>query len=429
MRFLDTGGDIRRGESPGQGMIMNAQVAKEIRLMLPAYLAALALAIVPVWLLPRNPWTPTVAMLYPFGLAVAVLALSSFGREFSMATFPLLLSQPVARPRIWWTKVVVLAVAMGTVLVAWWISCIAWTFAGTPPSGWEEVLILGVPVSLAVFAGGLWSTLLLRQVAAAFWFTVFVPVGIAAMIVVLGGTVPWVFGVLSLYSAGRIFSRLETLPRRAGNHVDRWHCRLARLGCSAGRLASSSCRSCRPIAALLVKELQLQQVSLLGMAALFVLHLGVVLARKATLGSLQGTARAVFDFYPFVWVFVPLLVGSLSVAEERRLGTMEAHLGLPVSSRIQFVIKFLFVLVLGGLLSSALLLAAESVATVLGAPAQIGIFEPGETPVVLFCTLLAVSLISFYASSLTRNLLQAMAVSVVLGLLTFRLCIDRPGHG
>ena len=58
-------------------MIMNAQVAKEIRLLLPAYLAALALAIVPVWLLPRNPWTPTVATLYPFGLAATVLALSS----------------------------------------------------------------------------------------------------------------------------------------------------------------------------------------------------------------------------------------------------------------------------------------------------------------------------------------------------------------
>jgi ABC-type Na+ efflux pump permease subunit len=122
-------------------------------------------------------------------------------------------------------------------------------------------------------------------------------------------------------------------------------------------------------------------------------------------------------------------IGCLSVAEERRLGTMEAHLGLPVSSRIQFAIKFLFVLVLGGFLSSTLLLAAESVATVLGAPAQIGIFEPGETPIVLFCTLLVVSLISFYASSLTRNLLQAMAVSVVLGLLTFRLCIIGPAMG
>ena len=399
---------------------MNAQITKEIRLLLPAYLAALALAVVPVWLLLRNPWTSTVVTIYPFGLAVTVLALSSFGREFSMATFPLLLAQPVARPRIWWTKVAVLSVATGTVLVAWWVSFVAWTFTGPTASSWEGILLLGIPVSLVLFAGGLWSTLLLRQVAAAFWFTVFVPVGIAAVILALGGTVPWVLGGLSLYSvagfvlAWKLFRGAQEAMWTGGTvALPGWG------SAQAGSLAAG--RSSRPIAALLTKELQLQQVGLLGMAALLILHLGVVLTRKATLGSFQGTARAVLDFYPFVWVVVPLLVGSLSVAEERRLGTMEAHLGLPVSSRIQFVIKFLFVVVLGGLLSSALLLIAESVATVLGAPAQIGIFEPGKTPAVLFCTLLAMSLISFYASSLTRNLLQAMAVSVTLSLLTFAL--------
>lgn len=399
---------------------MNAQITKEVRLLLPAYLAALALAVVPVWLLPRNPWAPTAVIVYAFGLAVTVLALSSFGREFSMATFPLLLAQPVARPRIWWTKVVVLAVAMGTVLVAACFSCMAWSFTGPGPSVWQETLMIGIPTSLVAFAGGLWSTLLLRQVTAAFWFTVFVPAGIAAVILALGGTVPWILGVLSLYSvagfvlAWKLFRGAQEAMWTGGTvALPGWG------SAQAGSLASG--RSSRPIAALLTKELQLQQVSLLGMAALLILHLGVVLTRKATQGSLEGTARAVLDFYPFVWVFVPLLVGSLSIAEERRLGTMEAHLGLPVSSRIQFMIKFAFVIVLGGLLSSVLLVVAEGLGMALGAPAQIGIFEPGKTPVVLFCTLLAVSFVSFYASSLTRNLLQAMAVSVALSLVTFTL--------
>ena len=183
----------------------------------------------------------------------------------------------------------------------------------------------------------------------------------------------------------------------------------------------ASSRSRRPFAALLVKELQLQQVSLMGMAGLLLVHLGVVMTRKVAQHSVEGMAKAVLDFYPFLWVFVPLLVGSLSVAEERRLGTMEAHLGLPVSSRIQFVIKFLFVLVLGGFVPLALLLGAEWIGTALGAPVQIGIFDSEKIPIVLASTLLALSFISFYASTLTRNLLQSLAVSVVLGCLAFAI--------
>src|SRR5438093_2329785 len=59
------------------------------------------------------------------------------------------------------------------------------------------------------------------------------------------------------------------------------------------------------------------------------------------------------------WVVVPLLAGAVSVAEERKLGTMEAQLCMPISSRLQFAIKLLFVVVLGGVLSAALAWVAE----------------------------------------------------------------------
>ena len=65
------------------------------------------------------------------------------------------------------------------------------------------------------------------------------------------------------------------------------------------------------------------------------------------------------EMFGVVWLFVPLLAGSQSVADERQLGTLDGILCLPVSRRAQFGVKLLFVLVLGGLLSAALLCALE----------------------------------------------------------------------
>ena len=75
----------------------NALVAKEIRLLLPAYVAALVLAILPVWLLPNLPYRsfttgPAFLVFCAFGFGIVMLALSSFGREFGMNTFPLMLA-------------------------------------------------------------------------------------------------------------------------------------------------------------------------------------------------------------------------------------------------------------------------------------------------------------------------------------------------
>ncbi len=406
---------------------MNAYLAKEIRLLLPAYVAALALAIVPSWLLPWNESAP-VGLPSLFFLAVTVLALSSFGREFSMATFPMLLTHPMARPRIWWTKVAVLSVAGGTVLCALCVSYgSAWIFhGGKPPSqavtsDLGKVLLSLVAASLALLTGGLWSTLLVRQVAAAFWLTLFVPAGIVMIIGTLGGTELWmIWAALSLYSvagfvlAWRLFRGAQEAMWTGGTvALSGWG------AAEAGSLPSS--RSRRPLAALFVKELQLQQVSLIGMLGLLLLHLAVIITRKVAQLSVEGMAKMLLDFYPFIWLFVPLVVGGLSIAEERRMGTMEAHLGLPVSGRIQFVVKFLFVLVLGGFVPWALLLGAEWVGTGLGAPGQIGIFGAENNPIVFGCTLSALSLVSFYASTLTRNLLQSLAVSVVLCCLSYAL--------
>src|SRR5437016_14590610 len=86
-------------------LFMTPIVAKEIRLLLPAYVMALLLAILPIWLLARLLATTTVydqyggrwtnagadaATIFPFFFGTVILALSSLGREFALGPFPLL---------------------------------------------------------------------------------------------------------------------------------------------------------------------------------------------------------------------------------------------------------------------------------------------------------------------------------------------------
>src|SRR5207247_9032382 len=115
--------------------------------------------------------------------------------------------------------------------------------------------------------------------------------------------------------------------------------------------ARSLIRARRPLAALFWKELQLHQVGLVGMGGLFVLHLGVVALRKLGNVSLGDTLHSALELFGGIWLIVPFLAASPSVADERHLGTMDAHLCLPISRRAQCAIKLLFALVLGGLLS------------------------------------------------------------------------------
>src|SRR5208282_2472070 len=112
------GRDFHRGGNAGEGAAMRLLVTKEIRLLLPAYGAAVVLALVPVWLLPFDQQhNPEALAVYPFCFGTVLLALASCGREFGLKTFGLMLAQPLERNRLWWTKIGVLAVASVSLLV------------------------------------------------------------------------------------------------------------------------------------------------------------------------------------------------------------------------------------------------------------------------------------------------------------------------
>src|SRR5206468_19266 len=145
-----------------------------------AFATALLLALVPLRIMP-----PGLAFVL-FALGTALLALSSFGREFGLKTFSLILAQPLERRRIWRIKIRLLAIAMGVVFLAW---CMGWRMFHPMslfyPDGhrayilglmpFEPEALVGLIVVIVAFAGGLWTTLLFRQMVSAFWFCALIP--------------------------------------------------------------------------------------------------------------------------------------------------------------------------------------------------------------------------------------------------------------
>ena len=401
---------------------VSALVAKEIRMLLPAYVAALVLAVLPVWLLPNLPYRnlttgPAFLVFCAFGFGIVMLALSSFGREFGMNTFPLMLAQPLPRNRVWWTKTGILVCAVTSIYYAWvssWSARNVGVQYAATSSTWFEMLMAGGLAAVTIFAGGLFATLFLRQVAAAFWFTVFVPLAIEVFLQALPDwlncAILIAYAIVALLVGWWLFCRAQEVGWTGGT--------IAFPGWRSEDIARPGNRSRRPLSALFWKEIQLQQVGLFGIGGLFLLHLGAVLWRKHGGRSLNDTLKTGLDVFGGMWFLVPLLIGGTSVAEERKLGTMQTHLTLPVSRKVQFAVKLLIVMLIGGLLCAVLLWIAEGIASAMGANCGVEILKTPFTTEALsrLCWLfLACSLICFFASTLVGGLIQSFAASVLTG--------------
>jgi ABC-type transport system involved in multi-copper enzyme maturation permease subunit len=382
----------------------------------PAFAGALALAILPVWLVPSHPWNSGVFPPFLFFVGTVMLALSSFGREIGLKTLPFILAQPVERTRIWWTKIAVLAVFVSLSYDAWCLSRSLYSLLR--PALWlppEDPASFGLFV-VVFTAGGLWMTLWLRQTVAAFWLTLLIPIATIIAIGAVGGADWMGYTALGLYAVAGFFLAKRQFLRMQDTAWTGGVLSFSRAPAEADRCAL---RAHRPWAALFRKELQLQQVTLLGIGCLLALHLGVVALRKAGADVFSKTTLSALEMFGVVWLFVPLLAGSQSVADERQLGTLDGLLCLPVSRRVQFGVKLLFVLVLGGLLSAGLLCAVEDAGSAMGVGANLGVMGitfAGRGLIPVFLVFLALSLLGFYASTLTRGVVQALAAGAVAAL-------------
>ena len=410
---------------------MNALVKKEIRLLLPSWSVALLLALVQAI---TRPYDFYVASLLFFGLTI--MALNTIGRETSLNTFSSLLAQPAERLRIWQIKLSVLAVAFLTVFVVWLlafgIAFIAYSNVNASDAASSYNLFITVClIATATFTGGLWTTLLLRQIAGAFWLTLLVPAvlsGCSAVFLAQTESHSLVIAVLSVviavYSVGGfllarwLFFRAQDVGWSGGNIV------LPEWKVFARSEDAVSTRSRKPVFALLKKEFQLQQVSLIGAAGLLVLHLGVIVLRAVHHFAHDSAGEILTSIFWMLWLVFSPVIGSMAVAEERRLGVMEGQLCLPVSRRVQFAIKGFLTLLLGIFLGGVMPILLECLAAVLGAPTPAFSISGNDLfwlPFIIVMFAFWLTLLSFFASTLSRSFLQAIGLGVATFFVSFAL--------
>lgn len=395
---------------------MNALVKKEIRLLLPAWITAMLLVIAPILLsglIDDNEPTGVTNVLTTFGVAIGgvVLGLAGIGRELAARTFSLLLAQPRSRGEFWRAKLGVLFVSL--IPLALFLGLVSRQFI--PPGNRLETALVWILTACVAVTGGLWTTLLFRQIIAAFWISVLLPLAILMFVLFLGNesaegktrnTIATVL-LLSYSIAGYLFARWQFRHAQdtawtGGNvslpGVERW---------LPWKRTETVRPKTHPLRALLGKEFQFQQVSFLLAGLLLLVQVAVLMVQKFVNLNLNENSvlGMIVQHFWGIWIVMPLLVGCSAVAEERKLGTLEPQLCLPVSRAWQFAVKVFVTMVCGTVLGALVPVLVEAINPGRGSnPME---FAAGWT---LACICLA--FVSFYASSLAHQLLQALGAAI-----------------
>jgi hypothetical protein len=399
---------------------MNAALRKEIRLLLPAWIVALVAATVPAWIMGLDDQVCFIL----FAAGALLLSLSSFGLEMSLGTFPSLLAQPRPRLDIWRLKIGLLAVGLLLVVMvaafSWWLR-MRTIFAETNYTDFAvlEILWPGRVHSLLLlvviaFAGGLWTTILIRQMAAAFWFAILVP------LVLYAASLPVLKRLSEDEDTSFFMAALAVLScvyAVTGYCLARWSFLRAQdkqaqeaTGAATWSFLPAFATPHWPVMALFVKELRLQQATLSIAVALGLLHLTALAALVYLPAGMAFNYSFVHDV-GMVWCVAPLLVGCASVAEERQGRTLEGALCLPVGRLRQFAIKLLVAFGLGILFGAVMPWLLEQLRPapmmVHGMITDLGL--PG-----LLLTATIITAIGCYVSSLSGTLLQALGAAIGL---------------
>jgi ABC-type transport system involved in multi-copper enzyme maturation permease subunit len=428
---------------------MNPLLKKEIRLLLPSFLASLLMALA-IWLVPEDldhrPFFAQILVVFPFlfcPVMLAMMTLGAFGREFSSGTFSMLLAQPVPRHRIWSAKTLPLAVMVTLVWFVWCISYILHNPGNQTFNDLWDMEICTAMFALAMFSGGLWSVLLFRQMAAGFWFAVLTPGALLMSIVDILENQPdkvvdrvliaafIVYGIAGFIFARWLFSRVQDAQWTGGDVAMPEMRGLARF-----KIGLGARRDLRPRVALLAKEFQLHQSQFLMAGVLLLLHLGVLATRKFGHLPRNSSLEFVLEQFWCLWLVMPFLVGCAAVAEERKLGTLEGQLCLPAKRRTQFGLKLFVVLVLSVVTGTIMpvllegsrilpefnldfpraLMAGNFVVSSVWGQFALNILATiwFSLPLLTFGAIsLGMAALAFYASTLTRNTLQALAPAVL----------------
>jgi ABC-type transport system involved in multi-copper enzyme maturation permease subunit len=161
-----------------------------------------------------------------------------------------------------------------------------------------------------------------------------------------------------------------------------------------------------PWSALICKELQLQEITIILVPLLMLLHLAL-LALRHFAPQWMGEGDTFRFTAVVVWMMASWVIGCVAVAEERRYNTLESLLCLPVRQRHQFAVKLAVVMALGTVVGGVFPWVLEHLD---GANSGWTGLEP---LIKLVLAAAVVTAIAFFASTMSRGMLQAFAVALL----------------
>lgn len=409
---------------------MLSRTNKDLRCLFPEFAFALLIVGVPCQVLRAWGWQlGEIAPVQLFLLALAVSSVSSavFGKDLSLGMLSFSLAQIDSRAQLWKEKLLtgstlislLLLLALGSLLP---LTSNDWSLRILSDQSLESPLVLiglGVIVTLASLAGGIFFSLLLRSYIGAFWLALLTPLTLCSLVLVLDlmtstsleaslyGTVSSAlnlgYSVCLLFMAKKKFLNWEDL----GSHgAEIWLTKER----DSSNATNGRTRQYRPIIALCQKELSLQQLNFVVAACLMLLYVVCVLfydvqtSRPSEAGLLAYFSRAV------LLVFLPLAIGATSMAEERRLGVEQWLISLPVSGRMQWLLKVgtTYATLVGIAMLCPLLLDLQFEAFW----DQTAISQKVRVILAIVIPFLFTTL-GLYASSLSPNFLTALGVSTL----------------
>jgi ABC-type transport system involved in multi-copper enzyme maturation permease subunit len=351
----------------------NIRLMKEARALFWPWCAVVVLCALPLFHISDSLSEVSVAFGY---LGIPMLATLAIGNEFQHRTLSLLLTQPISRAKIWGEKMSVASVAVllpALVLTYSWRSELQ-----QHPKFW---LFTGVYLIATVPSATFW-TLFARSTIGGFLLNGFFPY-LAILVYreeIFGGPSParsiihlWTVGFAALCYAGvmlwlgaRKLARFQQAGGMAGDNL-----LMAGSGLMPEALTGLfRSRPSGPLLNLVRKELRLLRpvwlMSLLGLVYLTCLTVfRFLLLRDSAAPNPEGLQLVLYTPVILFTPLIAILAGSLSLWEERTLGTQSWHMTLPVSARRQWLIK-LTVAIFTGLVCAVLLPVTVMVA--LGLP-------------------------------------------------------------
>ena len=393
--------------------------AKELRALLPAWGAAIAVIAIAGLRGPGPRYEPLLApaALLAYTIGAAALGALAAGQDYLFGTLASAFSLPVSRQRVLVTKMLVL-VPLAVSLAG------AFLWAAARMRAPFEFNTTGFTLAVLLCALTLapWLTIVTRNLLAGALF----PLAIVSLALIGAGLVTtYGYGLAPgpqadalrttlfnralavAFAAGavlswRAFMRLEAIDGPVASiDLGAWRSR-DDAAAEPVALRSRPANTARRVWLLVVKELHIQQLSF-ALAAMFVIAWAAVAffyKRPALLRDFPGVLA------PMYFGALALLVGALASAEERQMGMAQVQALLPVRGRLQWLVKASVTLVVALVLS-------------LGIPLVLfygGPMPDREIAGALVCGLAVVTAFGMYVSSLSTSGVRAMAYAVPAGI-------------